>query len=135
MAAEIPRRNWAPQQPPTGPKNQWLDALLRGELAPTSASTAAFDRSSVEQLADAWSAAFAERFPKVSSDAVSLERPTFLETARRAKTWRKERREAPIVELNEALPEVYDQVTARPGRDKNGRPIWSRDNMAPPLLS
>jgi hypothetical protein len=94
-------------------------------------STAAFDRSSVAQLADAWTAAFTKKFPKVSPDTVSLERPTFLETARRAKNWRKQHRKATILELNQALHEIYDQVTAPHGRDRKGRPIWPRE----PILS
>ena len=128
---------WEPPQLLSGyvdsidPKNQWLDALMRGELAPSVWSAEEFDGSSPEELADAWIAALAKRFPKAPSDAVALERPRYLEVANLAKAWRERNPQAGLATLADSVQQIYDRLAAPHGRDARGQPIWPEQRSVP----
>jgi len=113
------------------PTNQWLAALMRGELAPSISSATDFDKHSAEELADEWADAIGKRYPKVSPDAVAIEHSTFLETGRRAKAWRSQHPKASSPKLAEAVRQIYEKLIARHGRDADGLPIWPQD-LNPP---
>lgn len=114
------------------PSNQWLAALLRGDLAPAITSAASFDRTSVEELAAEWAAAFAARFPRAPAACAGLERDGhYAETARRAKAWRREHADASLQELTTAVTKIYEQVIAPLGRDERGQPIMPGGTFPP----